>query len=40
LDYVLCYLMNVVNTVKGVDNMPDIYGDINDPQLVVFMVGF
>lgn len=26
-------------TVKGVDNLPDIYGDINDPQLVVFMGG-
>jgi molybdate transport system substrate-binding protein len=26
-------------TVKGVDNVPDIYGDINDPQLVVFMGG-
>lgn len=26
-------------TVKGIDNLPDIYGDINDPQLVVFMGG-
>ncbi len=26
-------------TVKGVDNVPDIYGDINDPQLVIFMGG-
>ncbi len=26
-------------TVKGVDNLPDIYGDINDPQLVIFMGG-
>jgi molybdate transport system substrate-binding protein len=31
---------NAVNfTVKGVDNVPDIYGDINDPQLVIFMGG-
>lgn len=31
---------SVVNfTVKGVDNVPDIYGDINDPQLVIFMGG-
>jgi molybdate transport system substrate-binding protein len=26
-------------TVKGIDNVPDIYGDINDPQLVIFMGG-
>ena len=26
-------------TVKGVDNVPDIYGDVNDPQLVIFMGG-
>lgn len=26
-------------TVKGVDNVPDIYGDITDPQLVIFMGG-
>lgn len=26
-------------TVKGVDNLPDIYGDINEPQLVIFMGG-
>lgn len=26
-------------TVKGVDNVPDIYGDINNPQLVIFMGG-
>ena len=26
-------------TVKGVDNLPDIYGDINNPQLVIFMGG-
>lgn len=26
-------------TVPGIDNVPDIYGDINDPQLVVFFAG-
>jgi molybdate transport system substrate-binding protein len=26
-------------TVPGVDNVPDLFGDINDPQLVVFMSG-
>ena len=26
-------------TVKGIDNVPDIYGDITDPQLVVFFAG-
>lgn len=26
-------------TVYGIDNLPDIYGDINDPQLVVFLGG-
>jgi molybdate transport system substrate-binding protein len=26
-------------TVPGVDNVPDLYGDINDPQLVVFLGG-
>lgn len=26
-------------TIEGVDNLPDIYGDINDPQLVIFMGG-
>ena len=26
-------------TVPGVENVPDLYGDINDPQLVVFMGG-
>lgn len=31
---------NTLNfTVLGVDNVPDIFGDINDPQLVVFMGG-
>lgn len=29
----------VAFTVPGVDNLPDIYGDINDPQLVIFMGG-
>ncbi|GAA4086147.1 substrate-binding domain-containing protein [Mucilaginibacter panaciglaebae] len=26
-------------TVRGIDNVPDLYGDINDPQLVVFFAG-
>jgi ABC-type molybdate transport system substrate-binding protein len=26
-------------TVPGVDNVPDLYGDINDPDLVVFFAG-
>jgi molybdate transport system substrate-binding protein len=26
-------------TVPGVDNVPDLYGDINDPQLVLFFAG-
>lgn len=26
-------------TIEGVDNLPDIYGDINNPQLVIFMGG-
>jgi molybdate transport system substrate-binding protein len=26
-------------TVYGVDNVPDLFGDINDPQLVVFFAG-
>lgn len=26
-------------TVPGIDNVPDLYGDINDPQLVVFFGG-
>lgn len=26
-------------TVPGIDNIPDLYGDINDPQLVVFFGG-
>jgi len=34
------YSKNTLNfTIKGVDNIPDIYGDINDPQLVIFMGG-
>jgi molybdate transport system substrate-binding protein len=26
-------------TVPGIDNVPDLYGDINDPQMVVFFAG-
>lgn len=26
-------------TIPGVDNVPDLFGDINDPQLVVFFAG-
>lgn len=26
-------------TVDGIDNVPDLYGDINDPQLVIFFAG-
>ncbi|MGI8635661.1 MAG: molybdate ABC transporter substrate-binding protein [Segetibacter sp.] len=26
-------------TVAGVDNVPDLFGDINDPQLVIFLSG-
>ena len=26
-------------TVPGIDNVPDLYGDVNDPQLVVFFAG-
>lgn len=29
----------VMFTVPGVDNIPDLFGDINDPQLVVFFAG-
>ncbi|WP_160714248.1 substrate-binding domain-containing protein [Chitinophaga solisilvae] len=29
----------VMFTVPGVDNVPDLYGDINDPQLVIFFAG-
>lgn len=29
----------VMFTVPGVNNTPDLYGDINDPQLVVFFAG-
>jgi molybdate transport system substrate-binding protein len=29
----------VMFTVPGVDNVPDLFGDINDPQLVVFFSG-
>ncbi|AHF15105.1 molybdate ABC transporter substrate-binding protein [Niabella soli] len=30
---------NVLFTVPGIDNVPDLYGDINDPQLVLFFAG-
>jgi ABC-type molybdate transport system substrate-binding protein len=30
---------SVLFTIPGVDNVPDLYGDINDPQLVVFFAG-
>ncbi|HEY0274414.1 MAG TPA: substrate-binding domain-containing protein [Chitinophaga sp.] len=30
---------HVMFTVPGIDNVPDLYGDINDPQLVVFFGG-
>lgn len=26
-------------TIKGIDNVPDLYGDITDPQLVLFFAG-
>lgn len=26
-------------TIRGIDNVPDLYGDINDPQLIVFFAG-
>jgi len=26
-------------TIDGIDNVPDLYGDINDPQLVIFFAG-
>ena len=29
----------VMFTVAGVDNVPDLFGDINDPQLVIFFAG-
>lgn len=29
----------VMFTIPGVDNVPDLFGDINDPQLVVFFSG-
>ncbi|HSB94156.1 MAG TPA: substrate-binding domain-containing protein [Flavitalea sp.] len=29
----------VTFTVPGIDNVPDLFGDINDPQLVVFFAG-
>ncbi len=30
---------SVMFTIPGVDNVPDLFGDINDPQLVVFFAG-
>src|ERR1700709_1010378 len=30
---------DVIFTVPGVDNVPDLFGDINDPQLVIFFAG-
>lgn len=30
---------SVMFTIPGVDNVPDLYGDINDPQLVIFFAG-
>jgi len=29
----------VIFTVPGIDNVPDLFGDINDPQLVIFFAG-
>ena len=29
----------VMFTIPGIDNVPDLYGDINDPQLIVFFAG-
>jgi len=29
----------VMFTVPGIDNVPDLYGDISDPQLVIFFAG-
>ena len=29
----------VAFTVPGIDNVPDLFGDINDPQLVIFFAG-
>jgi molybdate transport system substrate-binding protein len=30
---------SVMFTVSGIDNVPDLFGDINDPQLVIFFAG-
>lgn len=30
---------SVTFTIPGIDNVPDLFGDINDPQLVVFFAG-
>jgi ABC-type molybdate transport system substrate-binding protein len=29
----------VMFTIAGIDNVPDLFGDINDPQLVIFFAG-
>lgn len=29
----------VMFTIPGIDNVPDLFGDINDPQLVIFFAG-
>ena len=29
----------IMFTIPGVDNVPDLFGDINDPQLVIFFAG-
>ena len=29
----------VLFTIPGIDNVPDLFGDINDPQLVIFFAG-
>ena len=30
---------SVTFTIPGIDNVPDLFGDINDPQLVIFFAG-
>jgi len=30
---------SVMFTIPGVDNVPDLFGDVNDPQLLVFFAG-
>lgn len=29
----------IMFTIPGIDNVPDLYGDINDPELVIFFAG-